>query len=440
MLNEKQLDAVTHIYEQGETYLVGPMGCGKTLTALTAIDELIRDNHVIRALVVAPRRVCEQVWLQEINKWGLHRLNAAIATGTPDNRVRALTGSANVVCINFENLAWLFSKPDLFAGFDMLVVDEATKIKAGGKAFKSLRRHLKQFNTRLAMSGTPVSEDFGGLFYQAMIVDDGKAYGKNKQNWLERYFTPTDYMRYNWEVVMPVDLLAPFQHCMVTLPSYSDELPALVERTILLGGCRTPEYDGLARDMIVDNVTAANAAVLTSKLQQAACGFLYDDDGATVQIHHKKSEWLTAQLAGNPKAGNPKAGNPKAGNPKAGNRTVIVYQYKEELARLKKLFPDCFEIKDIAAFKRSKSGLLVMHPRSAGHGISLVEASTMIFMGPVWSRDLTRQTIARCYRRGQTSTTTVYTLTGAGTIEESMIDREAGKAVHHTALLAALGG
>ena len=119
---------------------------------------------------------------------------------------------------------------------------------------------------------------------------------------------------------------------------------------------------------------------------------------------------------------------------------MIVYQYKEELARLKKLFPDCFEIKDIAAFKRSKSGLLVMHPRSAGHGISLVEASTMIFMGPVWSRDLTRQTIARCYRRGQTSTTTVYTLTGAGTIEESMVDREAGKAVHHTALLAALGG
>jgi len=440
MINEKQLAAVTHIYEQGETYLVGPMGCGKTLTALTAMDELLKDGHVHRVLVIAPRKVCEQVWMQEVNKWGLHRLNVAIATGTPDNRERALTGSANVVCINFENLAWLFSKTNLkagnlkagnlkagslkagslFSGFDMLVVDEATKMKAGGKAFKSLRRHLSQFNTRLAMSGTPVSEDFGGLFYQAMIVDDGKAYGKNRQQWLERYFTPTDYMRYSWEVVTAADLLAPFKHCMVTLPSYSDELPALIERTVLLGGCRTPEYDGLARDMIVNNVTAANAAVLTSKLQQAACGFLYDDDGETVPVHCKKSEWLAARLWD--------------------SKTVIVYQYKEELARLKTLFPNCFEIKDIAAFKRSAAGLLVMHPRSAGHGISLVEASTMIFMGPVWSRDLTRQTIARCWRRGQTSTTTVYTLAGAGTIEESMIDREAGKAVHHAALLAALSG
>jgi hypothetical protein len=283
-----------------------------------------------------------------------------------------------------------------------------------------------------------------------MIVDDGKAYGKNKQHWLDRYFSPTDYMRYQWEVRSAEDLLMPFQHCLVTLPSYAAELPALVERTVLIDGCRTAEYDGLARDMIVDNVTAANAAVLTSKLQQAACGFLYDDDGATVQIHHNKSDWLAAHIAGSPeagspeagspKAGSPEAGSPKAGSPKAGSRTVIVYQYKEELARLKKMFPDSFEIKDIAAFKRSAAGVLLMHPRSAGHGISLVESAVMILMSPIWSRDLTRQTIARCWRRGQSCTTTVYTLTAAGTIEEAMIDRETGKAVHHSALLAALAG
>jgi len=416
MINSAQEAVVGHIVETGAALLIGPMGSGKTLTALTAIDECLR-GHNKRFLIVAPKKVCEQVWAQEAEKWGLSRLNVAICTGPPEARVAGLSSSANVCVINFENLAWLFSDPAQYARFDGLCIDEVTKLKAGGKAFKSIRRHIQRFSTRVAMSGTPVSEDFTGLFYQAMLVDDGAAYGRNKQDWLEKYFRTTDYRGYQHELVSADALLEPFKHNIVTLPSYSAELPAIREHVITVPDCCTREYEHLRRHMSVSGVTAANAAVLTNKLQQAAGGFLYDDDGGTQQIHNHKLKWLAGSTLGTP--------------------AVVVYQYAEELARLKALLPGAHEIKDVEEW-RAGGGVLLIHPKSAGHGLDLTAAAVMVFMSPIWSRDLTRQTIARIWRRGQRKACEVYTLVGAGTIEEQIVARERGKAAYHAVLLSAL--
>jgi superfamily II DNA or RNA helicase len=319
--------------------------------------------------------------------------------------------------INFENLAWLFSDPAHFDSFDGLVIDESTKLKAGGKAFKAIRRHIGQFSTRLCLTGTPVEEDFTGLFYQAMLVDHGAAYGKNKSAWLEKYFVQADYRGYQHSLIAADTLLAPFQDNIISLPSYSAELPALTETIVLIPGCRTTEYDELRRDMATGEVSAANAAVLTNKLQQAACGFLYSDSGETLHIHQHKIDWLTAQ-------------------PRPAWR-VIAYQYKEELTRLAAAFPDAYVIDQLAEW-RTKGGDLLIHPRSAGHGLDLTAASTLVFMSPVWSRDLTRQTIARIWRRGQAADCSVDILVGEGTIEQDIVTRERGKASYHALLLANL--
>jgi hypothetical protein len=267
------------------------------------------------------------------------------------------------------------------------------------------------------MTGTPVEEDFTGLFYQAMLVDDGAAYGKNKAAWLEKFFTQVDYMGYQHSLISADKLLAPFQANIISLPSYSAELPTLTETIVLIPDCRSTEYDGLRRTMATGDVSAANAAVLTNKLQQAACGFLYSDTGETLYIHQHKIEWLIAQS------------RPAW--------RVIVYQYTEELNRLTAAFPDAYVIDQLDAW-RLNGGDLLIHPRSAGHGLDLTAANTLVFMSPVWSRDLTRQTIARVWRRGQDDDCSVSVLTGANTIEEDIVTREQGKASYHALLLANL--
>ena len=45
------------------------MGSGKSVSTLTAIDELIRAKEIKKALVVAPLRVARSVWDAEARNW-----------------------------------------------------------------------------------------------------------------------------------------------------------------------------------------------------------------------------------------------------------------------------------------------------------------------------------------------------------------------------------
>ena len=123
---------------------------------------------------------------------------------------------------------------------------------------------------------------------------------------------------------------------------------------------------------------------------------------------------------------------------KDNKKTVIFYQYKEELARLTARYSNGQLTTDINTFKRGECQLLAIHPKSAGHGVDLTIATRCIFMSAVWSRDLMRQSIARLWRRGQTSPVESIVLVGKDTIEETMIAREEGKATHHAALMSHL--
>ena len=59
----------THLYENDEALAVIRPGGGKTIAALTAIDELLRDKVIRHALVIAPKRVARVVWPDEIEHW-----------------------------------------------------------------------------------------------------------------------------------------------------------------------------------------------------------------------------------------------------------------------------------------------------------------------------------------------------------------------------------
>ena len=81
-LTPVQQAAVTRLYEHDNTFLVGEMGAGKTVTILTALAELLRDNVVNRILLVAPVRVCTQVWMDEPAGWGhLQELSVSCLAG-----------------------------------------------------------------------------------------------------------------------------------------------------------------------------------------------------------------------------------------------------------------------------------------------------------------------------------------------------------------------
>jgi hypothetical protein len=400
------------------------MGAGKTVCALTAASELLCDGVCSRILVVAPLKVCNKVWRQEHLKWShLEHLNVGIATGSEANRKAAIESDAEIVVINFENLKWLF-KHYKKNNFDGLIVDELSKLKAsGGSNFKALRPQRKKMKWAVGMTGTPVSENWLGLYGQMLIVDGGAALGTRKDKYLGQYFYPTDYNQYNWELrdgsaEQIADVIRDVVHVM---PDYRGELKPKehIRITVALPETVRDIYNTLRDDFCIDEIEAPNAAVLTGKLQQVAAGFLYREDQPALELHTAKLEALAAWVGKEP--------------------LMVCYWFKHELAALQAQYPEAMTLDEKGAVEEWNAGrlnMLLVHPRSGGHGLNLAPGGALIvWLSPTWSRDLFEQTNARLWRRGQTKVVRVVELLCFDTVDDVVAARVESKADYHTLLL-----
>jgi hypothetical protein len=112
------------------------------------MQAMLDDGLVKRWLVVAPKRVCTDVWPVEAPLWS--RIAPALAVGTPAQRNAALASAASVVVTNYDNLDKL---TDL-SGFDGIVFDELTRLKnPSGKRFKALEKLLEPVKVRWGLTG-----------------------------------------------------------------------------------------------------------------------------------------------------------------------------------------------------------------------------------------------------------------------------------------------
>ena len=100
-LHQYQLQAVDHIISHTHCALFLDMGLGKTVSTLTAINELMfKEVEVRRVLVIAPKRVAESVWTQEVEKWDhLKHMKASRIVGTERQRREALAKKADIFTI-----------------------------------------------------------------------------------------------------------------------------------------------------------------------------------------------------------------------------------------------------------------------------------------------------------------------------------------------------
>ena len=85
------------------------MGLGKTVVTLTVLNRLMYEEFSLnRALVIAPKRVAEDTWSREAEKWDhLSGLRVVKVLGTAKQRTAALAQDGDVYVINRENVVWL---------------------------------------------------------------------------------------------------------------------------------------------------------------------------------------------------------------------------------------------------------------------------------------------------------------------------------------------
>ena len=415
-LRPYQQEAATFLYERDRAMILAPVGAGKTAITLTAMQWMLEDGHVKRWLVVAPKRVCTDVWPVEAPKWS--GVVPALAVGTPAQRVDALQSAASVVVINYDNL----DKLEDLSSFDGIVFDELTRLKnPSGKRFKALDKLLANVKVRWGLTGSFTSNGLEDVFGQCKIIDQ-TLLGRAKGAFMQQYFICTNRDFGQWvpaagalEQVMQRIRPATF---VLEPGEYKDKLPPCHVNEVRVSLTNRKPYDEMKREYVTrfgnDQIVAQNAASVTTKLQQMASGFVYNRDAGTPSIWFSghKFDRLEELLSENQRA-----------------NTIIAYTYQEELAELKRRFPHAKTMDDPNVIEHWNAGqveLLLAHPKSAGHGLNLQHGGChRVFLSLPWSLELYEQTVGRLHRSGQTKDVWVYVM-----LTEKSIDERIWAALH----------
>jgi SNF2 family DNA or RNA helicase len=404
-LRDYQETAADFLYEHDRAMILAPVGAGKTAITLTAMWEMLRDDHVKRFLVLAPKRVCTDVWPVEQPKWA-PMASLAVAVGTPKERMTALKSNARIVVTNYDNIQWLAEQK---LDFDAIVFDELTKLKnPSGTRFKALFKVMDPITVRWGLTGSFTSNGLEDVFGQCKIVDQSLL-GRAKGAFMQQYFVLINKDFDEWEprkgsleLVMQRIKPATF---VLEPGEYKDKLPPLHTVEVACKMDMTG-YNKMKKEFVLDDVVAVNAAVVTQKLQQMSSGFLYSDNGP-IWLSSHKFDRLEELLDENQHA-----------------NTLLVYQYQEELAELKRRFKHLTTLDDDGAIERWNRGevaLLAVHPKSAGHGLNLQHGGRhIVFLSLPWSLELYEQTIGRLHRSGQRHDVWCYVFLTDATVDEKI--------------------
>lgn len=437
-LRAYQQRIIKHLYEHDEALCVVRPGGGKTISALTAFKEL-RDNGIVRqALVIAPKRVANNVWPDELAQWAhVNGMRYVLLTGSPTKRAMLLANarSADLIVVGIDNVGWLIEQLDGWSIdapiFDLLIIDEISKLRnPTGVRAKLLAKHGRRWKMRWGLSGTLRPNGPQDLFMPTRVVTQGKLWGKSFYAWHRERFYPTDFQGYDWkpkpgEEDKMNEEIAPY---VVTLRD--DEYPQLPQLSVVLDYVDLPSdvrqtYLTMQKKLFarVDGKTiaAANAAVATGKLAQMANGFVYnfEEENHTTfptsdELHDEKRDWLQDIIDG------------------ATGPTLLIYEYQHDLKMISELLPGIpyigagsgDAIREIEHWNEGRLPFLALHPAAGGHGLNLQAGGCdMAWIAPCWSPEFWEQTIARLHRSGQTKPVIVRVCVARNTVDELKLDR-----------------
>lgn len=359
-LHDYQRRSIEFVKDEGRCGLFLDMGLGKSVSTLTAVSDLVDGFEVSRVLVVAPLRVANSVWKQEVAKWDhLSDLRVSVCTGSARDRAAAFKTSADVYVINRENVPWLVEHYGKKWPFDMVVIDESSSFKnATSKRFKALRKVLPMIDRVVLLTGTPSPNGLMDIWAQMYLLDMGERLGRTLTAYRQRFFDQ-GYMGWSYEPREgsheKIHALISDKVIHMSAEDYLD-MPKRIDvmREVALPPKVLAEYKDFERTAFLeiedDEIEALTAGVLANKLMQYASGAVYTNDkGAWKEVHKEKLDALAEIIEDN-----------------AGENILVAYNFKSDLERLLKRFPNARVLdksqKTIDDWNNGNVPLLLAHP------------------------------------------------------------------------------
>lgn len=436
--------AINHILEHEASGLFLDMGMGKTVSSLTAIDDLLFLGEATKVLVIAPKRVAEDTWSTEVEKWDhLKHLRISKILGTKKQRKDALMKDADIYITNRENVDWLVDECYKSWIWDTLIIDELSSFKSSkAKRFRALKKVRPYFKRIIGLTGTPAPNSLIDLWPQLYLLDGGERLGKTITGYRERYFVPGDrnqFVVFNYNLREGAEEAIHNKISDICVSMKADDYLDMPERIDNIVKIDLPkkalkEYEELEKELIIqlddEDISASNSAVLTGKLLQMCNGAIYaDETKEVINIHDEKLNALMDII--------------EAAN---GKPVLIFYSFKHDLIRIKDYLKknkikgqELGGSEDIKKWNDGEIPVLLLHPASAGHGLNLQYGGNIIvWFGLTWSLELYQQACARLYRQGQKESVVIHHIIARSTVDEDVMKALQGKEINQNLLLEAV--
>jgi SNF2 family DNA or RNA helicase len=429
LLHRYQVRGVQHIKNNLACALWMDIGTGKTITSLTAIEDLMDAGEIYGALVVAPLRICQSVWMQEAKEWRhTTRLTFSLIHGKPQDRIAALRRKAFIYLVNYENLPWLSDKlveKYLSRGkhlpFNMVIFDEVSKMSnSTSKRVKAFLRLLPYTMRRTGLTGTPATNGLTKLHGQYLTLDGGVRLGRYKTHFESRYFE-SDYMGY--KLVPKPGAEEEIKNAIkdITYTVDAKDYLELPEKTVVDIPIELPDearstYDEMEEEFFTEiageEIEAFNAAAKSTKCLQICNGAVYTDKtGSFTEVHDSKLEALgdiIEEMAGRP--------------------LLVCYSFRSDAERIKRRFKFAMDVREkpadeiVSAWNQGEIPLLIGHPASMGHGLNLQYGGHhIVWFGLPWDLELYDQAIGRLDRQGQKYPVFIHRLLAEDTMEDKVV-------------------
>jgi len=416
-------------HSQGVALLM-EMGCGKTLTSIGIAGALYQFGKVNRILVVAPLSILG-VWEQEFAEFADYPYTLTVLKGASSDKARMLQSiesrGLQIVVVNYES-AWRIEKELLRFDADLIIADEAHKIKEARTAQSKAMHHLgDKARYKLLLTGTVITNRELDVFSQYRYLNR-KVFGDSFYVFRNRYFDMVGYGNHipRFRNYMLDDFLQRM-HSVAFRVTKNEclDLPDITEevRTVELEPKAKKIYKELEKESYTElegaDVSAVNVLTKLLRLSQVTGGHLTDDEGDTSAVSTAKldalSDILDTAMAEEKKI-------------------VVMARFVPELNDIQALLEKKgigYAVvrggiknrdEEIRRFQEdSDCRVFIGQIAAAGLGITLTAASTMVFYSLDYSMSNFEQAKARIHRVSQTENCLYIYLVAKGTVDAKVL-------------------
>tara|TARA_R100000329_G_scaffold151223_1_gene146480 strand:- start:599 stop:2056 length:1458 start_codon:yes stop_codon:yes gene_type:complete len=426
------------------------MGLGKSKILLDNAAILFDQEKISGLLIVSPKGNLRNWDVHEVNKHLPDHIQRNVLVWQPNHTKQWLKdykemvegdsdGILNIFLVNVEAFATVkackFVEEFLVTHDAMMAIDESTTIKnPKAKRTKHLIKLAPLADYRRILTGFPITKAPLDLYSQCYFLSPNLLGFSSYYAFSARYaITQARRMgSHSFQQVIGFQRLEELQESIkdFSIRKTKDQcldLPAKVytKRLVELTDEQKKAYATMKQKalMVLENEVFTTVNVLTQimRLQQIVAGSLRNEDGETIVLKNNRVRTVLDLLE------------------ETSGKVVIFAMFQTDIQQLEKAIADKFGENSVASyygktpqderqriidkFQDSESELryFISNPQTGGRGITLTEASTMIFYSNSYDLELRVQAEDRIHRIGQEKSCTYIDLVSENTVDEKIL-------------------